>query len=67
MLVPGWTMPAWIWQPQIDALSTRYRVIALDPRGPGESDLPAHGYDQTRRGQDIGLVYQRWHRQRFDK
>jgi non-heme chloroperoxidase len=24
---PGWSMPAWIWDPQI-----RHHVIALDPR-----------------------------------
>ena len=53
ILVPGWTMPAWIFQPQIEAFSRRYRVVALDPRGQGDSDVPATGYDQDRRGQDI--------------
>ncbi len=54
VFVPGWTMPAWIWQPQIDALSATYHIIALDPRGQGESDVPESGYDQDRRGEDIG-------------
>jgi len=53
VLVPGWTMPAWIWQRQIDFLSASYHVIAFDPRGQGDSAIPATGYDQTRRGQDI--------------
>ena len=53
VFVPGWTMPAWIFQHQIDALSGEYRVIALDPRGQGKSDIPIGGYDQDRRGQDI--------------
>ena len=53
VLVPGWTMPAWIWDRQIRALSAHHRVVALDPRGQGESDIPATGYDQDRRGQDI--------------
>ncbi len=52
-LIPGWCMPAWLWQPQIDALSARYRVAALDPRGQGESDVPASGYHFERRAADI--------------
>jgi len=54
VLVPGWTMPAWIFQAQITAFSRAYHVVALDPRGQGDSDIPANGYNQVRRGQDIG-------------
>ena len=32
LFVPGWTMPAWIWQQQIDYFSREYRVVAMDPR-----------------------------------
>ena len=53
VLVPGWTMPAWIFQRQIDTLSYRYHVIAFDPRGQGDSAIAPTGYDQARRGQDI--------------
>lgn len=53
VMVPGWTMPAWIFQEQIATFSRQYRVVALDPRGQGESDVPARGYDPFRRGQDI--------------
>lgn len=53
VFVPGWTMPAWIWQPQIDALSARFHVIAFDPRGQGQSQIAASGYDPDRRGRDI--------------
>lgn len=53
VFVPGWTMPAWIWMPQITALSHDYHVIAFDPRGQGSSDVPATGYEPTRRGEDI--------------
>jgi microsomal epoxide hydrolase len=52
-LIPGWTMPAWIWRPQIDAFARHYHVVAFDPRGQGESDAPATGYEPGRRGQDI--------------
>ena len=53
VLVPGWTMPAWIFQRQIDDLARTYRVIALDPRGQGDSEVPAGGYEPHRRGADI--------------
>ena len=53
VFVPGWTMPAWIWGPQIQAFARRYHVVAFDPRGQGESDVPATGYEPGRRGQDI--------------
>ena len=54
VLVPGWTMPAWIWDPQIRALSRRFHVIAFDPRGQGQSEVPRTGYEPVRRGKDIG-------------
>ena len=53
VLVPGWLMPAWIFQAQIDALAPAYRVLALDPRGQGDSEIASTGYDASRRGQDI--------------
>ncbi len=53
VFVPGWTMPGWIFTPQISYFSRFYRVIVLDPRGQGQSDVPAGGYNQDRRGQDI--------------
>jgi non-heme chloroperoxidase len=53
LFVPGWTMPAWIWTPQIATFSQRYRVIAFDPRGQGESEAPSWGYDPNRRALDI--------------
>ncbi|HET6238923.1 MAG TPA: alpha/beta hydrolase [Acetobacteraceae bacterium] len=54
VFVPGWTMPAWIWQAQITAFSQTYHVIAFDPRGQGDSEIAPSGYDPERRGRDIG-------------
>ncbi len=54
VFIPGWCMPAWIFAPQVAALSARYRVVVLDPRGQGKSAVPAGGYDPVRRGRDIG-------------
>jgi non-heme chloroperoxidase len=53
VFVPGWTMPGWIWGPQIQAFARRYHGVAFDPRGQGDSDAPASGYEPGRRGQDI--------------
>lgn len=60
--VPGWSMPASIWQEQLVALSQRYRVAALDPRGQGQSDVPEHGYTAERRARDIAEFVERYPR-----
>ena len=54
VFIPGWTMPAWIFDAQIDALDDRFHVLALDPRGQGESEVTRFGYTYQRRGRDIG-------------
>ncbi len=59
VLVPGWTMPAWIWGPQIAAFSRAYHVVAFDPRGQGLSEAPTRGYTPDRRGQDIAELIAR--------
>jgi microsomal epoxide hydrolase len=52
LFVPGWTMPAEIWQPQIEHFSKNYHVVAVDPRSQGASDKPAEGNYPARRAQD---------------
>lgn len=54
VFVPGWDMPAWIFQRQIDDFSRRYHVVAFDPRSQGDSEIAPSGDDPFRRGQDIG-------------
>jgi non-heme chloroperoxidase len=54
VFVPGFTMPAEIWEPQLRHFATSHRVIALDPRSQGRSGKPAEGHYLARRGQDIG-------------
>ncbi len=54
VLVPGWTMPADIWKHQLRYFASTHRVVALDPRGQGRSEKPAHGYQPSRRALDIG-------------
>ena len=53
VFVPGWTMPADIWEPQIRALSARYRVVALDPRSQGLSAHAPGGHFHARRARDV--------------
>src|SRR5882762_2982494 len=52
VLIPGWTMPAWIWQKQIDEFSKKYHVVAVDPRSQGESDKPTFGHLPETRARD---------------
>ncbi|MDH3435466.1 MAG: alpha/beta hydrolase [Betaproteobacteria bacterium] len=60
--VPGWSMPADIWQPQLAALGASHRVAALDPRGQGESEIPARGFDIERRATDVREFVARYER-----
>ena len=59
VFVPGWTMPAWIWAPQIQAFAHSYHVVAFDPRGQGDSQIAPSGYEPGRRGQDIAELIAR--------
>tara|TARA_R110001606_G_scaffold391201_2_gene558892 strand:+ start:108982 stop:109821 length:840 start_codon:yes stop_codon:yes gene_type:complete len=59
LFVPGWTMPAWIFEQQIAALETRFHVLALDPRGQGQSEVAPYGYAYQRRGRDIAELIDR--------
>lgn len=53
VLVPGWTMPGWIWDRQVAALSREWRVIAFDPRSQGQSQIAPDGHEPFRRADDI--------------
>jgi len=56
LFVPGWTMPAEIWQPQIAHFSKTRRVVAMDPRSQGQSSLVAEGHYPEARARDIKAV-----------
>ena len=59
VLVPGWTMPAWIWKAQIADFSHQFHVVAFDPRAQGESEIAPSGYEPFRRGEDIAELIRR--------
>jgi microsomal epoxide hydrolase len=58
--IPGWCMPLWLFEPQLDVLSKHHCVIALDPRGQGESGVPDGGYHFERRARDIAEFLARY-------
>ena len=53
VMVPGWSQTAAQFRAQLAGLSDRYRVIAIDMRGHGESDKPDHGYRIQRLSADV--------------
>lgn len=65
VFIPGWTMPAALWKRQLVFFAGRYPLIALDPRGQGESAVPAYGYTLERRAQDIKELLDRFPDRRF--
>jgi non-heme chloroperoxidase len=53
VLVHGWSQSTRSFAKQLAGLSARYRVIAVDLRGHGESPKPSHGYRVARLAQDL--------------
>ncbi len=53
LLIPGWSQTAAMFRHQLTGLSDRYRVMALDMRGHGESEKPVHGYRVSRLARDV--------------
>lgn len=53
VMIPGWSQAAAQFKHQLAGLSERYRVIALDMRGHGASEKPAHGYRIARLAKDV--------------
>lgn len=53
IFVPGWTMPADIWEQQLRYFASIEPVVALDPRSQGASQRTADGDYTERRARDI--------------
>lgn len=56
LFVPGWMMPAEIWEHQILHFSKTHRVVAMDPRSQGRSSNPPDGHFPAVRARDIKAV-----------
>jgi non-heme chloroperoxidase len=61
LFVPGWTMPAWIWEKQIAYFSREYHVVAIDPRSQGESTQTNSGLFPAQMASDIAAVIEQRH------
>ncbi len=59
LLIPGWTMAADIFEPQLSGLSDRFRVISLDLRSHGDSEKPPDGNTLERHSKDIAELLER--------
>jgi len=55
VLLHGWPQTWYMWRDVMSGLAPRYRVIAPDLRGLGDSSRPADGYDKKTLAQDV------WH------
>ncbi len=56
LFVPGWTMPAEIWEKQIAHLAKTHWVVAMDPRSQGLSSQTTEGHYPVARARDIKAV-----------
>jgi non-heme chloroperoxidase len=56
VLVPGWSQTARQFAAQVEGLADRYRVLAVDIRGHGQSEKPPHGYKIQRLARDLKNV-----------
>ena len=54
LLLPGWPQDWYAWRKMVPLLVAQHRrVIVLDPRGYGDSDKPAGGYDLDTAAVDV--------------
>jgi non-heme chloroperoxidase len=53
LMIPGWSQSAEQFKYQLLGLSDRYRMIAVDMRGHGESEKPDFGYKISRLAKDV--------------
>ena len=56
LFVPGFTMPAWIWEKQIVHFSAKYHVVAMDLRSQGESTKAGEGDYPAAHARDMKAV-----------
>jgi non-heme chloroperoxidase len=63
VMIPGWTMPADIFEPQINELSKKFRVVVLDLRSQGDSEKTPEGNNVGRHARDIRELIDHLHLQ----
>src|SRR5262249_16120514 len=58
VLIPGWRLPAYLWDEQLKKFSQSHRVIAIDPRSQGDSPKTTDGNTPEVRAKDLRDVLQ---------
>jgi non-heme chloroperoxidase len=53
VLIPGWRLPAFLWNEQIQHFSQITRVVAIDPRSQGQSTKTTDGNTPESRARDL--------------
>ena len=53
VLIPGWRLPAFLWNEQLVRFSSTIRVIAIDPRSQGASTKTSDGNTPESRARDL--------------
>jgi len=56
VLIHGWSCCIEYWNPQINAFSDEYRVVAYDQRGHGESQLGTRSFGPEQMADDLSAV-----------
>lgn len=56
ILIPGWTLPAFLWDEQLRAFSADRLVIAIDPRSQGDSSKSEANNTPEQRARDLREV-----------
>ena len=56
LLLPGWPQTWWAYHKVMPTLARKHRVIAVDLRGMGGSEMPIGGYDKKTMGADIAAL-----------
>lgn len=61
VLIPGWRLPAFLWNEQLERFSKLTRVIAIDPRSQGESTKTTDGNTPESRARDLDGILRELH------
>jgi non-heme chloroperoxidase len=61
LFIPGLSMPAWIFEKQLQYFSQKYLVLAMDPRSQGDSSQTPEGQYAASRAQDIKAIVDQLH------
>jgi non-heme chloroperoxidase len=56
VLLPGWGMPAEVWQAQAETFASDRRVLAIAPRSQGRSTMTPAGLTPEQRARDLDKV-----------